>query len=55
MYIDCSAVIFVRAVTEVETLKKALAEAEERAAKEQAIRKKHKAGLGRFSRSSRTL
>ena len=34
MYIDCSAVIFVGAVTEVETLKKALAEAEERVVKE---------------------
>ena len=46
MYIDCGAVIFVGAATEVETLKEALAEAEERAAKEQAVRKKHEARVG---------
>ena len=48
MYIDCSAVIFVGVASEVETLKKALAEpeAEERAAKEQAARKKHEARVG---------
>ena len=37
---------FVGAATEVETLKKALAEAQERAAKEQATREKHKARVG---------
>ena len=55
MYIDCSAVIFVGAATEVETLKKVLDEAEERAGKDQAARKKHEARVGRSSRSSRTL
>ena len=45
MCIDSSAIIFVGAATEVEVLKKALAEAEERAAKEQAARKKHEARL----------
>ena len=40
MYIDCSAVIFVGAATEVDALKKALAEAEEKAAKERVVRKK---------------
>ena len=35
--------IFAGAATEVEALKKALAEAEERAAKEQAAREKHEA------------
>ena len=43
MYIDCSVVICAGAATEVEALKKALAEAEEKAAKEQAARKKLKA------------
>ena len=42
---DRSVMIFVGAATEVEVLKKALAEAEERAAKEQAARKKLKARL----------
>ena len=37
---------FVGAATKVETLKKALAEAQERAAKEQAAREKHEAGVG---------
>ena len=37
---------FVGAATEVDTLKKVLAEAQERAAKEQAAREKHKAGVG---------
>ena len=45
MCIDRSAIIFVGTATEVEVLKKALAEAEERAAKEQAARKKHEARL----------
>ena len=45
MCIDHSAIIFVGPATEVEVLKKALAEAEERAAKEQAARKKHEARL----------
>ena len=40
-----SAIIFVGAATKVEALKKALAEAEEKAAKEQAARKKLKARL----------
>ena len=43
MYIDHSVMICVGATTEVEALKKALAEAEEKAAKEQAARKKLKA------------
>ena len=43
---DHSAMIFLGASTEVETLKKALADAEERAAKEQAARKKHEARVG---------
>ena len=38
--------IFVGAATEVEALKKALAEAEERATKEQAAQKKHEARVG---------
>ena len=38
-----SDILFVGAATEVEALKKALAEAEERAAKEQAAREKHEA------------
>ena len=45
MCIDRSAMIFVGAVTEVEVLKKALAKAEEKAAEEQAARKKHEARL----------
>ena len=45
MCIDRSVMIFVGAATEVEFLKKALAEAEEKAAKEQAARKKLKARL----------
>ena len=44
--IDRSAIIFVGAATEVEVRKKALAEAEERAAKEQAAREKHEARVG---------
>ena len=40
---DHSAILFVGAATEVEALKKALAEAKERAAKEQAAREKHEA------------
>ena len=44
--IDRSAMIFVGAATEVETLKKVLAEAQERAAKEQAAREKHEARVG---------
>ena len=46
MYIDCSAVIFVGVATEVETLKKALAEAKRKATKEQAAREKHEARVG---------
>ena len=45
MCIDCSAMIFVGAATEVEVLKKVLAEAKEKAAKEQAAREKHEARL----------
>ena len=45
MCIDRSAIIFVGAATKVEVLKKALAKAKERAAKEQAARKKLKARL----------
>ena len=45
MFIDRSVLICVGATTEVEALKKALAEAEEKAAKEQAARKKLKARL----------
>ena len=45
MYIDRSVMICVGATTEVEALKKALAEAKEKAAKEQAARKKLKARL----------
>ena len=37
---------FLGGSTEVDTLKKALAEAEERAAKEQAAREKHEARVG---------
>ena len=43
MYIDCSAVIFAGVVTEVEALRKALGEAEEKAVQQQATRKKLKA------------
>mgnify|MGYP005829846629 CR=1 FL=1 len=46
IYVDYSVMVFLGAATEVETLKKALAEAEERAAKEQAARKKHEARVG---------
>ena len=45
MCFDRSVMICVGATTEVEALKKALAEAEEKAAKEQAARKKLKARL----------
>ena len=45
MCIDRSVMICVGATTEVEALKKALAEAEEKAAKEQAARKMLKARL----------
>ena len=45
MYTDRSVIICVGATTEVEALKTALAEAEERAVKEQAARKKLKARL----------
>ena len=38
---DHNVMVFVGAATEVEVLKKALAKAEEKAAKEQAARKKH--------------
>ena len=40
---DHSAILFVGAAAEVEALKKALAEAEERVTKEQAAREKHEA------------
>ena len=43
MCIDHSAMIFVGATTEVEALKKALVEAEEKVAKEKAAREKHEA------------
>ena len=43
MFVDYSAMVFVGAATEVETLKKALAEAQEKAEKEQAAREKHEA------------
>ena len=43
IYVDYSAMVFVGATTEVETLKKALAEAQEKAGKEQAAREKHEA------------
>ena len=43
---DHSAMIFVGAATEVETLKKALAEAKNKAAKEQVAREKHEARVG---------
>ena len=45
IYVDYSAMVFVGAATEVETLKKALAEAEEKAAKEKAAREKHEARI----------
>ena len=45
MYTDRSVIICVGATTEVEALKKALAEAEGKAIKEQAARKKLKARL----------
>ena len=40
MYVDCSVVICAGAVTEVEALRKALGEAEEKAVQQQAARKK---------------
>ena len=43
---DHSAMIFVGADTEVETLKKALAEAKKKTAKERAAREKHEAKVG---------
>ena len=45
MYIDCSVMICVGATTKILALKKALAEAEGKAIKEQAARKKLKARL----------
>ena len=45
MCIDRSAMTCVRAATEVEVLKQALAEAEEKAAEEKATREKHEARL----------
>ena len=47
MNIDRSVIICVGAVTEVEALKEALAEAEGKAVKEQAARKKLKARLNK--------
>src|SRR3989337_883279 len=44
--IDHSAMIFVGAATEVEALKKALAEAQKRATEEQSVREKHEARVG---------
>ena len=49
-YIDRSVMICVGATTEVEALKKALAEAEGKAVKEQAARKKLKARLNEVQR-----
>ena len=43
IYVDYSAMVFVGAATEVESLKMALAEAKKKAAKEQAAREKHEA------------
>ena len=43
IYVDYSAMVFVGAATQVETLKKVLAEAQKKAAKEQAAREKHEA------------
>ena len=43
IYVDYSVMVFVGATTEMETLKKALAEAQEKAAKEQVTREKHEA------------
>jgi len=43
MYIDCSVVICAGAATEVEALRKALGEAEEKVVQQQAARKKLKA------------
>ena len=45
IFIDHSAMIFVGAATEVEALKKVLAEAKDKAAKERAERKKQEAGV----------
>ena len=46
IYADRSAMIFVGATSEVETLRKLLAEAKKKAAKEQAAREKHEARVG---------
>ena len=46
IYADHGALIFVGATSEVETLKKALAEAKKKAAKEQDAREKHEAKVG---------
>ena len=54
IYADYSVMVFVGVATEVETVKKALAEAEKKAAKEQAPVKNTRPGLMRSSRSSRT-
>ena len=45
MCIDRSAVVFVGAATKVEVLKQALAQAEEKSAKEKAAQEKHEARL----------
>ena len=52
---DRNVMVFVGAATEVEVLKKALDEAEEKAAKEQAARKKLKTMLNEVQRELRTL
>ena len=44
--VDHSVVVLVGAATEVETLKKVLAKAQKKAAKEQAAREKHEARVG---------
>ena len=46
MYIDCGVMICAGAATEVEALRKALGEAEEKAVQQQAARKKLKARVG---------
>ena len=53
LYTDCSVVICAGAATEVESLRKALGEAEEKAVQQQAARKKLKARSKKSSRSSR--
>ena len=53
MYIDRGVVICAGAATEVEALRKALGEAEEKAVQQQAARKKLKAGSKKSTRSSR--